>query len=88
MDKELNDDVRTKQELLFECSSLESRLSDEIIKNEDLEQQVKKQQQAIDKARKYFEENYYDCLDFNSGKKYKKLYHPEKLYELLKEVSK
>ena len=54
---------------------------------DDLYEKIKKQQQAIDKARKYFEENYYDCLDFNSGKKYKKLYHPEKLYELLKEVS-
>ena len=49
MDKELNEDARTKQELLFECSSLESRLSDEIIKNEDLEQQCKKQREVIDK---------------------------------------
>lgn len=49
MDKELNEDVRTKQELLFECSSLESKLSDEIIKNEHLEQQVKKQKEVINK---------------------------------------
>ena len=49
MDKELNEDARTKQELLFECSSLESRLSDEIIKNEDLEQQCKKQKEVINK---------------------------------------
>ena len=41
-EKELtNTDVRTKQELLFECSSLGSRLSDEIIKNEQLRQENK-----------------------------------------------
>lgn len=50
-------------------------------------QQVKKQKEVIDKAIKYFEENYYDCLDFNSSKRYKKLYHPEKLLDILKEVS-
>ena len=54
---------------------------------DELEQQVKKQKEVIDKAIKYFEENYYDCLDFNSSKRYKKLYHPEKLLDILKEVS-
>lgn len=49
MEKELNEDARTKQELLFECSSLGSRLSDEIIKNEELEQQCKKQKEVIDR---------------------------------------
>ena len=48
MDKELNEDARTKQDLLYECSSLESRLSDEIVKNEHLEQQTKEQQEVID----------------------------------------
>lgn len=55
MDKELNEDARTKQDLLYECSSLESRLSDEIIKNEHLEQQCKKQKEAINKIEKYIE---------------------------------
>ena len=50
MDKELNEDARTKQDLLYECSILESRLSNEIIKNENLEQQCKKQKEMIDKA--------------------------------------
>ena len=50
MDKEINEDARTKQDLLYECSSLESRLSDEIVKNEHLEQQCKKQKEVMDKA--------------------------------------
>ncbi|MCI7208229.1 MAG: hypothetical protein MSA15_19810 [Clostridium sp.] len=50
MNKELNEDARTKQDLLYECSSLESKLSNEIIKNEHLEQQCKKQKGVIDKA--------------------------------------
>ena len=49
MDKELNEDARTKQDLLYECSSLESKLSNEIIKNENLEQQCKKQKEVIDR---------------------------------------
>ena len=49
MDKEINKDARTKQDLLYECSILESRLSNEIIKNENLEQQCKKQKEVIDK---------------------------------------
>lgn len=40
--KELNEDARTKQDLLFECSSLESKLSDEIIKNAELKQENKR----------------------------------------------
>lgn len=54
----------------------------------NLKEQVKKQKEVINKAIKYFEENYYDCLDFNSGKRYKKLYNPEKLLYILNEVSK
>ena len=50
MNKELNEDARTKQDLLYECNSLESRLSNEIVKNEHLEQQCKKQKEVIDKA--------------------------------------
>ena len=50
MDKELNEDARTKQDLLYECSSLESKLSNEIVKNEQLEQQCKKQKEVIDKT--------------------------------------
>ena len=53
MDKELNEDARTKQDLLYECNSLESRLSNEIVKNENLEQQCKKQKEAINKATEY-----------------------------------
>lgn len=49
MDKGLNEDARTKQDLLYECSSLESKLSNEIIKNEHLEQQCKKQKEIIDR---------------------------------------
>ena len=49
MDKEINEDGRTKQDLLYECNSLESRLSNEIVKNEHLEQQCKKQKEVIDK---------------------------------------
>lgn len=56
MDKELNEDARTKQDLLYECSSLESRLSDEIVKNEHLEQQCKKQKEVINKAVEYIKE--------------------------------
>ena len=52
MDKELNEDARTKQDLLYECSILESRLSNEIIKNENLEQQCEKQKEIIDKLKK------------------------------------
>ena len=39
MTEETNEDARTKQDLLYECNSLESRLSNEIVKNEHLEQQ-------------------------------------------------
>lgn len=53
----------------------------------ELLKENKKQKEAINKAIKYFEENYYDCLDLNSGNRYKKLYRPEKLYDFLKEVS-
>lgn len=52
MDKELNEDARTKQDLLYECSRLESKLSNEIIKSEHLEQQCKKQKEVKDKFMK------------------------------------
>ena len=58
MDKELNEDARTKQDLLYECSSLESRLSDEIVKSEHLEQQCNKQKEVIDKAIEYINSDY------------------------------
>lgn len=61
MDKELNEDARTKQDLLYECSSLESKLSDEIVKSEHLEQQCKKQKKVIDKAMEYIKNaSYFD----------------------------
>ena len=59
MNKELNEDARTKQDLLYECSSLESKLSNEIIKNEHLEQQVKKQKEINQKAIEYIKERFY-----------------------------
>lgn len=59
MNKELNEDARTKQDLLYECSSLESKLSNEIIKNENLEQQCKKQKEVINKATEYIKERFY-----------------------------
>ena len=58
-DKELNEDARTKQDLLYECNSLESRLSNEIVKNEHLEQQCKKQKEIINKATEYIKERFY-----------------------------
>ena len=45
----MNEDIKTKQDLLFEVSSLNTQLSNELIKNEKL-------QQRIDKAIKYIEE--------------------------------
>ena len=59
MDKELNEDARTKQDLLYECNNLESRLSNEIVKNEHLEQQCKKQEEAIDKIKEYIQKIFY-----------------------------
>lgn len=53
MDKELNEDARTKQDLLYECNSLESRLSNEIVKNEHLKQQCNKQKEVFDKVINY-----------------------------------
>lgn len=43
----MNEDARTKQELLYECSSLKSKLSNEIIKNENLEQQCEKKKEKV-----------------------------------------
>ena len=89
MDKELNEDARTKQDLLYECSSLESKLSNEIIKNENLEQQCKKQKEVIDKAVKYIDDlrdesaerqGFYNCFPDD-------LYIPDinKLLDILEE---
>ena len=69
MDKELNEDARTKQDLLYECSILESRLSNEIIKNENLEQQCKKQKEVIDKAIEYMKDFIFEPLLTNEDRK-------------------
>ena len=79
MDKELNEDARTKQDLLYECNSLESRLSNEIVKNEHLEQQCKKQKEVIDKIKKELIENeVLDELPFDVS---------ERICDLFEEVS-
>ena len=75
MNKELNEDARTKQDLLYECSNLESKLSDEIVKNERLEQQYKKQKEVIDNAIEYIETN--TCWELRTSK----------VLDILKEVS-
>ena len=87
MDKELNEDARTKQDLLYECSSLESKLSNEIIKNENLEQQCKKQKEVINKVIEYIEKDYYSKNTFdidNIGMTTNKLLQ---VRNILKEVS-
>ena len=63
MNKELNEDARTKQDLLYECSSLESKLSNEIIKNEHLEQQCKKQKEVIDKLNDLLSDEFLEVID-------------------------
>ena len=90
MNKELNEDARTKQDLLYECSSLESKLSNEIIKNEHLEQQVKKQKEINQKAIEYIKERFY----FNEETGEYSLLHTfdkcnvKELLDILNEVSK
>ena len=84
MDKELNEDARTKQDLLYECNSLESRLSNEIVKNEHLEQQCKKQKEVIDKINEFIKELYDNtddiiCYEIDR-------YRKEELLDILKEV--
>lgn len=95
MNKELNEDARTKQDLLYECSSLESKLSNEIIKNEHLEQQCKKQKEVIDKAMSILKDNFvYDYVrscDTLDGIGYDEIdteHFTYKVYEILNEVSK
>lgn len=78
MDKELNEGARTKQDLLYECSNLESRLSDEIVKNEYLEQQCQKQKEVIDKLEKKIK--VLKQYDFDKVGRYE-------LLDILKEVS-
>lgn len=81
MDKELNEDARTKQDLLYECSSLESKLSNEIIKNEHLEQQCKKQKEVINKANEWVRNWMHGTNDwFEEDTK------PSELLDILKEV--
>ena len=63
--KELNEDARTKQDLLYECNSLESRLSNEIVKNEHLEQQCKKQEDLI--IRKLTPKEYWRLMGFDDS---------------------
>jgi hypothetical protein len=75
MNKELNEDARTKQDLLYECSSLESKLSNEIIKNEHLEQQCKKQKEVIDKLNDLLSDEFLEVIDRDT------------LLDILKEVS-
>ena len=91
MDKELNEDARTKQDLLYECSSLESKLSNEIIKNENLEQQCKKQKEAIDRILSETKETrniLNNNRDNNMLSKSCLLSYLEIVEDLLKEVSK
>ena len=87
MNKEINEDARTKQDLLYECSSLESRLSDEIVKNEHLEQQCKKQKEVIDKIYKKCQtkENKQMCVKLND--EWHALVSKEEILDILKEVS-
>lgn len=82
MDKELNEDARTKQDLLYECNSLESRLSNEIVKNEHLEQQCKKQKEVIDKAIEIISKEFL-CYDNESDEYIQGI----KVLDILKEVS-
>ena len=85
MNKELNEDARTKQDLLYECSSLESKLSDEIIKNEHLEQQCNKQKEVIDKAIKLLGNyRHYSTPDEKQNSENEDLVN--KAFDILKEV--
>ena len=81
MDKEINEDARTKQDLLYECSILESRLSNEIIKNENLKQQCKKQKEVIDKAIKYIKSYKTDYSPYELSD-----YNIRQILDILKEV--
>lgn len=82
MNEELNEDARTKQDLLYECSSLECKLSNELIKNEHLEQQVKKQKEVIDKIYELIKQHIRkdEFLELNE-------WQTRDLLKLLKEVS-
>ena len=93
MNKELNEDARTKQDLLYECSSLKSMLSDAIVKNEQLQQENKKQKEVIDRAIAFYENNKQECVigRTGEGKLRKDYYLPahlsKTLINILKEVS-
>ena len=89
MNKELNEDARTKQDLLYECSILESRLSNEIIKNENLEQQCKQQKEVIDKAIETLEKGITFCENDSQGIYNKcniSINREKKVLDILKEV--
>lgn len=95
MNKELNEDARTKQDLLYDCSSLESKLSNEIIKNEHLEQQCKNQKEVISRVAKYIEnempylqetDKEYEDVNGNTYFTYKE-YDGKELLDILNEVS-
>lgn len=92
MNKELNEDARTKQDLLYECSSLKSMLSAAIVKNEQLQQENKKQKEVIDKAIEYINGNkdkYYQDWGQDDGGNdiYLGEYEIKELLDILKEVS-
>ena len=86
MDKELNEDARTKQDLLYECNSLESRLSNEIVKNEHLEQQCKNQKEVIYKLKEWI-----NIVQQNKDNKHLEPFistdELDELLDILKEVS-
>lgn len=82
MKEETNEDARTKQDLLYECNSLESRLSNEIVKNEHLEQRCKKQKEVIAKIYELIKQHIRkdEFLELNE-------WQTRDLLKLLKEVS-
>lgn len=81
MKKETNEDARTKQDLLYECVSLNSKLSNEIVKNEQLQKKNKQLKKVIDKVAKYI-----DCIN---GGKICSEFNPylDDLLDILKEAS-
>lgn len=72
MDKELNEDARTKQDLLYECSKDGELLLEYI---EQLEQQCRKQKEVIDKLNDLLSDEFLEVI----GR--------DKLLDILKEVS-
>ena len=60
------EDIRTKQDLLFEVSSLNAQLSNEIIKNEQLQQERDKYKSVIDEIREYTNDKLFDDYTYYS----------------------